>query len=124
MNPSTSLLPSRNLHRVAPIERHSTSSTASGASERRPKKSANMPVVKWHAGWSSLLAGSASCQSLESTATTESLSALTAIFPQPVAWKYSDARCWNSAISSSSGLALPCARSHARNDSNTLSPPA
>ena len=40
----TSVLPSRNRHRSAPVDRHSTSITASGASATRPKKSANIPA--------------------------------------------------------------------------------
>ena len=42
----TSALPSRNRQRESPTERHSTSITASGAAAIRPKKSANMPVLR------------------------------------------------------------------------------
>src|SRR5437870_8604441 len=96
----------RNRHRSSFLDRHSTSITATGSPDRRPKKSASIPDEKKHIGsWA--LPGAASAQSLESTTSAAWPSGATLTEPHPVAWKNADRTSFNRPASRSSGRATP-----------------
>src|SRR2546426_6928352 len=79
----------KNRHRSSFRDRHSTSITATGSPDSRPKKSASIPDEKKHIGsWA--LPGAASAQSLESRTSAAWPSGATLTEPQPVAWKNAD----------------------------------
>src|SRR3989449_359538 len=87
-------------------DRHSTSITATGSPDRRPKKSASMPDEKKHIGsWA--LPGSDSAQSLESNTRAALPSGATLTEPHPVAWKNADRTSFSRPASRSSGRATP-----------------
>jgi hypothetical protein len=92
----TSALPSRKRHRSAPLERHSTSITASGASATRPKKSASIPRRDCSTGTPSPRPVDASPQSASRASRPVSCSEPTVSEPHPVLAKNSPASCWNS----------------------------
>src|SRR6266576_2118823 len=76
----------KNRHRSSFRDRHSTSITATGSPDSRPKKSASIPDEKKHIGsWA--LPGAASAQSLESTTSAALPSGAPPTAPPPVAWK-------------------------------------
>src|SRR5207247_1703484 len=96
----------KNRHRASFRDRHSTSITATGSPDRRPKKSASIPDEKKHIGsWA--LPGAASAQSLESTTSAALPSGATLTEPHPVAWKNADRTSFNRPASRSSGRATP-----------------
>src|SRR2546430_343488 len=96
----------KNRHRSSFRDRHSTSITATGSPDRRPKKSASMPDEKKHIGsWA--LPGSDSAQSLESNTRAALPSGATLTEPHPVAWKNADRTSFSRPASRSSGRATP-----------------
>ena len=75
--------PARNRQRASPRDRHSTSITATSPSDRRPKKSASSPQVRWQDGNSPRASSDASAHSAESSASTADPSGVAVSAPQP-----------------------------------------